>query len=572
LTTPLSIVIAIAGVVIGLLAEQLGHGFDQDPWIPLADLATGWAMIGSGLVGAYARPRQAAGRRLILAGFLWFVGSFLSMDEPRLGSLAFVAQGYFDPVLILIALSFPGRWPVRRSERSIVALALALYLASSVVRVAARGQDLFGVALVDPDIALPWVAWLDFARLAAIVVAGGFIVARWLRSTPTERRIVGPVIAAGAASALAVGFAMLYPLTALGIVAPLDPSINNPLAWAFNVVRILVPLAMLFGIVRQRAARTAVADAVAVAGEAPATLDLGQALAEALRDPLLQVVEWSDDDAAFVAGDGKKLSAAAPTIPGRSTAVVQAGDRPLAAIIYDHVLDEDPAIIAAAVAVARLAIQNQRLTRESARRLEETEASRARIVAAGDLERRRIERDLHDGIQQRLVALAISLSRAGAAAPQGEAATAALGHGAAEALGIVEAVRDFAHGIHPAVLTEAGLGAALRELADRSPVPVELELRLAERGTAPAQATAFFVVSEALANTTKHAGASRIWVRARDDGDTLDVSVEDDGRGGAMIGSGLQGLLDRVSALGGTLTIADRPGGGTSVSAMLPLT
>jgi signal transduction histidine kinase len=571
LTTPVSIVIAIAGVVIGLLAEQLGHGFDQDPWIPFADLAIGWAMIGSGLVGAYARPRQAAGNRLILAGFLWFVGSFLSMDDPRLGSLAFVAQGYFDPVLILIALSFPHRWPIHRSERSIVALATALYVASSVVRAVARSEDLFGVALVGPDVALPWVAWLDAGRLAAIVVAGGFIVGRWLRSTPTERRIVGPVIAAGAASALAVGFAMLYPLTSLGVVAPLDASIYNPVAWAFNVIRILVPFAMLFGIVRQRAARTAVADAVAVAGEAPATLDLGQALADALRDPLLQVVEWSEDDAVFVAEDGTKLSAAAPAIPGRSTAVVQAGDRPLAAIIYDPVLDEDPAIIAAAVAVTRLAIQNQRLTRESARRLEETEASRARIVAAGDLERRRIERDLHDGIQQRLVALAISLSRARAVAPQGEAATAAFGQGAAEALAIVEAVRDFAHGIHPAVLTEAGLGAALRELADRSPVPVQLDLRLADGGSSPAQATAFFVVSEALANVTKHASASTIWVRARDDRDTLDVSIEDDGRGGATIGGGLQGLMDRVSALGGTLTIVDRPGGGTAVTAILPL-
>jgi signal transduction histidine kinase len=572
LTTLVSVVIAFAGVVIGLLAEQLGHGFDQDPWIPLADLAIGWAMIGSGLVGAYARPRQTAGKRLILAGFLWFVGSFLSMDDPRLGSLAFVAQGYFDPVLVLIALSFPHRWPVRRSERSIVALAVALYVASSVVRAIARSQDLFGVALVDPDVGLPWVAWLDFGRLAAIVVAGGFIVGRWMRSTPTERRVVGPVIAAGAVSALAVGFGMLYPLTALGLVAPLDASIYNPIAWSFNVIRILVPFGMLFGIVRQRAARTAVADAVASAGETPATLDLGQALAEALRDPLLQVVEWSEDDAVFVAGDGTKLSAAAPTIPGRSTAVVRAGDRPLAALIYDRALDEDPAIIAAAVAVTRLAIQNERLTRESARRLEEIEASRARIVAAGDLERRRIERDLHDGIQQRLVALAISLSRAQAAAPQGEAATAALGQGAAEALGIVEAVRDFAHGIHPAVLTEAGLGAALRELADRSPVPVQLDLRLADRGTPPALATAFFVVSEALTNSTKHAGASTIWVRARDDRDTLDVSIEDDGRGGATIGGGLQGLLDRVSALGGTLTIADRPGGGTAVAAMLPLT
>jgi signal transduction histidine kinase len=323
--------------------------------------------------------------------------------------------------------------------------------------------------------------------------------------------------------------------------------------------------------VRQRAARTAVADAVAAAGEAPATPDLRGVLAQALGDEVLRVLEWSDDRAAFISGDGTIVPSSLPEEPGRSTAIVRAGDQSLAALIYDSALDEDPAIVAAAVGVTRLAIQNQRLTRESARRLEEAEASRARIVEAGDLERRRIERDLHDGIQQRLVALAMALSRAQSNSPDREAAAAALGYGASEALGIVEDVREFASGIHPAILTEAGLGAALRELADRSPIPVELELHLAGRGSPSTLATAFFIVSEALANTTKHARASEAWVHARDDRAALEVSVEDDGRGGAVIGGGLQGLVNRVNALGGTLAIGDRAGGGTAVSATLPL-
>jgi signal transduction histidine kinase len=571
LTTPVAVVIAIAGVVVGLLAEQLGHGFDQVAWIPLTDLATGWAMIGSGIVAVSARPRQVAGKRLILAGFLWFVGSFQAMDDFRFGSLAFALQGYFDLVLILIALSFPARWPMRTSERAVVAVAALLFIASSIARVLARSQDILGVTLLDPEVALPWVGWLDFTRLAAIVVAGVFVIGRWLRATPTERRVVGPVIAAGAASALAVAFALLYPLGALGLMTPLDDRVYIPLAWLFNTVRILVPFGMLLGIVRQRAARTAVADAVAAAGEAPATPDLRGVLAQALGDEGLRVLEWSDDRAAFVSGDGTIVPASLPEEPGRSTAIVRAGDQSLAALVYDSALDEDPAIVAAAVGVTRLAIQNQRLTRESARRLEEAEASRARIVEAGDLERRRIERDLHDGIQQRLVALAMALSRAQSNSPDQEAAAAALGYGASEALGIVEDVREFASGIHPAILTEAGLGAALRELADRSPIPVELELHLLGRGSPSAHATAFFIVSEALANTTKHAQASEVWVHARDDRNALEVSVEDDGRGGAVIGGGLQGLVDRVNALGGTLAIGDRAGGGTAVIATLPL-
>jgi hypothetical protein len=266
LTTPVAVLIAVAGIVVGLIAEQLGHGFDQVAWIPLADLATGWAMIGSGIVAVSARPRQVAGKRLILAGFLWFVGSFQATDDVRFGSLAFALQGYFDLVLILIALSFPARWPTRRSDRAVVVIAAVLFIASSIVRVLARSQDILGVALLDPEIALPWVGWLDFARLAAIVVAGAFVIARWLRATPTERLVVGPVIAAGAASALAVAFALLYPLGALGLMTPLDDRIYVPLAWVFNTVRILVPFGMLLGIVRQRAARTPVADSVAAAG------------------------------------------------------------------------------------------------------------------------------------------------------------------------------------------------------------------------------------------------------------------------------------------------------------------
>ena len=569
MTVRAAVVIAAAGVGLGLLAEQLGRGFEQVPWIPLADLATGWAMIGSGLVAAYARPAQVAGRRLVLAGFLWFVGSFMRMADVRLGSLAFAFQGYFDLVLILIALSFPARWPWRRSERVVLAIAAILYLASSVARVAARSEEVAGFSPLDGDAALFLVGWLDFARLTAIVLAGGLALRRWLVATPAGRQIIGPVIAAGAASSLAVAFNLYYPLTALGIAHEPDPAIYVPLSWAFNVVRIAVPFGMLLGIVRQRAARSALADAVAAAGETPHPLDLRDVLAQALGDPGLAVLEWDSDRRSFVDVDGG-VRANLPETAGRSATLVSAGDEPLAALVYDSSLDQDPAIVAAAVAVTRLVVQNTRLSRQSARRLEEVEASRARIVEAGDAERRRIERDLHDGIQQRLVALAMFLSRAQAAAQDPDAAAESLRYGASEILGIVQDVREFAGGIHPAVLSEAGLAAAVRELADRSPVPVELDLDLLGGGSASALATAFFVISEALANVAKHAEASIASVRVSDRHGRLVLSIDDDGRGGATIGGGLAGLADRVSALGGTLTVGPRPEGGTSVTAIVP--
>ena len=218
-----------------------------------------------------------------------------------------------------------------------------------------------------------------------------------------------------------------------------------------------------------------------------------------------------------------------PPVPGRSTSLVRVGDRLLALLEYDSALDQDPATVSAAVAIARLVLNNERLSAESAHRLEEVEASRARIVEAGDIERRRIERDLHDGIQQRLVALAMYLSRAQTISDDRAAPVDSLRYGATEVLAIVQDVREFASGIHPAMLSEAGLEAAVRELADRSPIPVHLDLRLAGRGSPSALATAFFVVSEALANVAKHAAASTAWVQAEDGGPQLEISVSDDG-------------------------------------------
>jgi signal transduction histidine kinase len=244
----------------------------------------------------------------------------------------------------------------------------------------------------------------------------------------------------------------------------------------------------------------------------------------------------------------------------------------LAVLIHDPALDQDPSLVAAGVAVTRLAIDNERLGLELGRQLEEVRASRARIVEAGDAERRRIERDLHDGIQQRLVTLAMALRRAGARPEADSDAALALGRGADEALVVVEEVRELARGIHPAILTEAGLKPALQSLADRSPIPVELEVRLDAGVGDTTAATTYFVASEALANVAKHAAAKTIHLSALTDGNRLTLSVVDDGVGGAdPTGSGLRGLADRVAASGGIFTVGPAVGGGTVVSAVVPL-
>jgi len=220
-----------------------------------------------------------------------------------------------------------------------------------------------------------------------------------------------------------------------------------------------------------------------------------------------------------------------------------------------------------------VAEENVRLDAELAARLEELQESRARIVEAGYAARRKLERDLHDGAQQRLVGLALDLRLAREkldADPAGAAAM--LDEASAELAKATEELRELARGIHPAILSDRGLEAAVDSLAQRAPLPVEIETSVEERLPEPVEAAAYFVVSEALTNVVKHSGAERAEVGIRRDDGRLVVQVSDDGGGGAdPAGSGLRGLADRVAALDGRLRVDDPAGGGTVVRADIPL-
>jgi signal transduction histidine kinase len=344
-----------------------------------------------------------------------------------------------------------------------------------------------------------------------------------------------------------------------------------PVDWGLNLVRALVPLGMLQGILRQRGSRVAITQAIADVGETPTSQALRDVLAGALRDPSLRILTWDENAATYRDEIGQGMAVPASSLQATVTTVDTAGRR-LAVLIHDSALDQDPELVSAGVAVTRLVIDNTRLGDEIGRQLEEVRASRARIVEAADAERRRIERDLHDGLQQRLVALAMELRRAEGTTEAQSPAGRALRHGADEALAAIEEARELARGIHPAVLTEAGLAPALQALADRSPVPVEVEVDLGRPVTGTAAATAYFVAAEALANVAKHAHATTVnlWATTADDG--LTVRIEDDGVGQADVaGSGLRGLADRVAAINGTFRAEARERGGTRVIALIPL-
>jgi signal transduction histidine kinase len=241
-------------------------------------------------------------------------------------------------------------------------------------------------------------------------------------------------------------------------------------------------------------------------------------------------------------------------------------------LVYDASLDDDPELVQAVAATAAITLEDARLQTESEDRLAELRTSRERLVAAGDAERRRLERNLHDGAQQRLVSVALQLRMLQSRISTDPAlATELLTAASDELCRSLEELRELARGIHPAVLNH-GLEAALGSLASRASVATTVSFESAERLPEPVELAAYFVACEALANVAKYAQATRASVRvSRRNGGAV-IEIADDGVGGAdeRAGSGLQGLADRVAALDGTLRILSPPGAGTVVTAELP--
>ena len=230
------------------------------------------------------------------------------------------------------------------------------------------------------------------------------------------------------------------------------------------------------------------------------------------------------------------------------------------------------AVVHRAVSTTALHLENQRLHAKLRAQTDELRASRARLVEVGDAERRRLERDLHDGAQSRFVAIALHLRRAQAKAPADSEVARMLETAIAELATGLDELRELARGLHPAVLTERGLDAALEVLAIRAPVPVEVRGRVGGRLAGPVEIAAYYAVSEALQNVAKYADAAQVTVDVRHARGRLVVDVTDDGRGGACAraGSGLRGLEDRVGALDGRLEVHSPVGAGTRVHVEIP--
>jgi signal transduction histidine kinase len=297
--------------------------------------------------------------------------------------------------------------------------------------------------------------------------------------------------------------------------------------------------------------------------------DICAVLSEALGDPTAELFFWVPENGAYADAAAAVVAELPHDDRGRHE-VHREGAR-TAVLLHDRALNERRDLLHGVLAASALSIEMARLRVEVMLQLAEVAASRARIVEAGYEERKRLERDLHDGAQQRLVSLGVQLRRLQHSLPQGsEALSPALDQAVAEVGAAIGDHRQIAAGVRPARLDD-GLAAALRDLAHSSPVHVDV-VAGPERVSASVEAAAYFVACEALTNAVKHGSPSKVRVRAVRENGTLHVSVADDGVGGAVVrrGSGLAGLRDRVAAHGGTIDIFSPPGAGTRLEAVIP--
>ncbi|HEU5288145.1 MAG TPA: histidine kinase, partial [Candidatus Limnocylindria bacterium] len=296
---------------------------------------------------------------------------------------------------------------------------------------------------------------------------------------------------------------------------------------------------------------------------------LQAALSRALHDPSLVIAYWLPEERRFV--DATGASAALPDGEDRTVTMVERDGRRIAAFIHDPAVDDEQ-LMRSACAAAALALENERLQAQLRAQLAEVRSSRARIVEATEEERRRIERDLHDGTQQRLVSIAMTLGLAEARAGNDSAARELIAESRTAMSAALRELRELSQGIHPGILNDRGLAPALDDLVTRLRLPVALEVALTERLPARVETTAYYVVSEGLTNIAKYAHAASAQVRVRRENGAALIEIADDGAGGAdpSKGSGLRGLRDRVEALGGRFAVTSPPGHGTTIRAELP--
>jgi signal transduction histidine kinase len=523
-------------------------------------VTAGLALVLAGLVTSFSRPAGRIGDLAVLAGLTWFAPVWVGWDKgpPLVRSLGMLTAGLAFPLLFHLVLAFPGGQPRGAITRALI---LTVYLEAAL---AALGLALFRKPFFDPNCwanctdndflvrSLPRLVrgievadrWFTVAAATALVAVCAW---RLLRDSGPARRTLLPVALPALLLAAAV-IAHAVALQRTPLEDPSDPAFRTIFALGCAAV-ILLAAGLAWAAVRTRVQRRAVARITASLGQAPPPGSLQTALAQAVGDPELWIAYWLPDAQRYVDANGRPV-AEPVAAPGRAVTALVRDGRQIAVVSHTAALPNLEPELGAAV---RLALENERLQAQALAQLDQLRASRVRIVETGDNERRRLERDLHDGAQQRLLALSydLRLARAQAQADGDSPTGSLLTQATDQAQAALEELRDLAHGIYPAILAEAGLAAALTTLADAAPLPVELHDVVQGRYPAAMETAAYLLVVEALDDAAGR-DASHAAVSAVQDGGRLVVTVQDDGTDRT---SSMVQLADRVGALEGRLAV-----------------
>ncbi len=537
-------------------------------------LTIGWGFIGTGLFAWARRPENSLGSLMTLTGFAFLVAGLSSSNIPVVFTVgAFLSSVYIVTTMHTLLAAPHGR--LAPGDRRIVTAAyllvtvgvLPLYLFFDPSSQCPNCPD--NVFLIHDSQTMVDVASIVINLIGVVLVALVLrsLVRRWRSATRAERRLYTPMYAAGVALMIAL----------IGnLVLQSANSNSNAADVAFVISLIpfaLVPYLFLGSLVRARLLESgSVTQLMRRLNETPSAGGLRDAIAEALEDPSVELVYWLPEGQRYVDFRGRPYDLPEDD-PCRAVHPITRDNQCVAAIIYDATLQEAETHVQAVGAAALLAMHNERLEAELRAKVDELRRSRERMLRIGLEERRRLERDLHDGAQQRLVSMALNIRLARAKLNEDPLAADELLASAGDELDSALAeLRELARGIHPAVLTDRGLGTALETLAHRAPVPVELAELPDERLPEAVELAAYFVVAEALTNVAKYAQATHATVEVARENGRLVVEVVDDGVGGAdpENGTGLRGLADRIAVLEGRLEINSESGRGTIVTARIP--
>ena len=564
------------------------------PWTEvLVDIAPGSAFAFAGLIAWSVRPRNRVGLLMMGVGVGLLIGlrpgmrsssafsETLSQIAFKWGDIALVLVGSLGVVMLIhLLLAFPGGRLVSPLDRAlvrsfyvVVPLAAVLGTAGNYVPPEALGVfGAFSTSIFGYANALPNVMYL-----ACLVLGSGLVIRRWLLGGRARRRSLSPVFW----SLLPIVFAFL-PWTFMEVAGLFwqKPQIGPflaPLWTAANLSPLLLvalPFGFLIGLLRTGLDMSSVGDLVVRLSDGLTPDQLQPALARALQDPSLEVVYWLPTLERFADLDGKRVELPGPDSE-RSVSILGDPATPVAALVYDFSLVHGGQLLDTAAAAARMALENARLQVQLRAQLEEVRQSRVRLVEAADSERQRVERDLHDGAQQQLVTLLLSMQVAKSEALRHrDRRVADLIDGNIGSLKqALDELRELARGIHPTILTQAGLIPAIRSLAERCPIPVEVRDELGDlRLAPPLEAALYFVGAEAITNAVKYSNGKRICVSIGRVSGLATIEVSDDGVGGADLsrGSGLRGLMDRVAAVGGRLVVNSDQPNGTTIHAEVP--